>query len=63
MEGICCECQNTHPVHYGHTDTEDDLDSLMADEVFDWVMDSHDAYGSHCSGSCTTPQALIKEKA
>lgn len=55
MHGICCECQLVHPVRHG---TEKEL-GLPDEEVFLWVMNPHDAYGSYCEGSGTNPQALL----
>ena len=64
-EGVCCTCQSVHPVRPNRHTSDDpfgfneelDLDG----EVGEWVMDTHDAFGSHCEGSGTMPQALVSE--
>lgn len=59
MRGICCDCQLEHPVRPNNhgIDIFDDED----DAVDEWVMDDHDAFGSHCEGSGTVPQAIVNE--
>lgn len=62
-EGICCECQSRHPVRPKRHRTDDlcDFDEDFGTDgtVGEWVMDTHDAFGSHCEGSGTMPQAVI----
>lgn len=65
-EGVCCTCQSVHPVR-SSSQTSDNLFGF--DEGFDldgetgeWVMDTHDAFGSHCKGSGTMPQAVLSEE-
>lgn len=64
-EGVCCTCQSTHPVRHKGRGADDDLlgfrDEDFDGEAGEWVMDTHDAFGSHCDGSGTMPQALVKE--
>lgn len=64
MEGVCCECQTTHPVHPARSLREREMDLEEDDsdgEVGGYVMDIHDAWGSHCDGSGTMPQAVLKD--
>jgi hypothetical protein len=65
-EGICSQCQLRHPVH-PRPRLADDFSSFDEDPpdtegtVGDWVMYTHDAYGSYCEGSGTMPQVLVSE--
>jgi hypothetical protein len=63
-EGVCSECQQVHRVRSkGFSPEEDDDDDGLIDgEVRNWAMATHDAFGSHCDGSGTMPQALVGEK-
>jgi hypothetical protein len=68
MKGICCTCQQKTGVHRS-TDSglsESDKEELEHDtdplHPFRWVCDSHEAFGSHCEGSCLTPQFVFREK-
>lgn len=65
-EGVCCECLSVHPVRSAPKNPLEDLaleffPSLAEayEEEGNWVMDTHDAFGSHCDGSGTMPQAVL----
>jgi hypothetical protein len=38
----------------------DDIEPDRGPEEY-YVMSSHDAFGMHCDGTGTTPQALVKD--
>ena len=70
--GGCCDCQNTVPVRlatptelaemaeeFGNDSVEDFLNEFG--KSFEYVCESHDAYGSPCRGGGTTPQGITKE--
>lgn len=70
MQGVCCVCQETHPVSYsslprlelqdiGWDDEDIDNPAIGFGEEINYVLDSHDSYGKHCTGSYQIPQALI----
>lgn len=65
-EGVCCECQSVRRIVPKSFSPEDDgiLSFLPPEEgeVGEWVMATHDAFGSHCSGSGTMPQAVLREE-
>lgn len=65
-EGVCSTCQSVHPVRPKRTTSEEsffdfDEDLDLDGEVGEWVMDTHDAFGAHCDGSGTMPQAILSE--
>ncbi|MFA4845711.1 MAG: hypothetical protein WC654_04090 [Patescibacteria group bacterium] len=66
MEGVCSECQKVHPVHItpGVISLAEFLDDEgeAEGEEYHYVLDVHDAYGSHCDGSGTMPQAILTDK-
>lgn len=62
--GVCCHCQNTHPVAQN---LERDTISCMFlhDEADDYLMARHRTEGDTgpwCEGEGTTPQALVKQR-
>lgn len=64
-EGVCCECQKVNPLRPSNAnpDGEDNPFTRIPDddEVESWVMDTHEAFGSHCNGSGTMPQAVLND--
>ena len=63
MEGVCCECQSVHPIRMKRrTADEHDLDADNdLGPAGGYVMDIHDAWGSHCDGSGAMPQTVLKD--
>jgi hypothetical protein len=72
--GVCCQCQQIVPIHkldlnFDKGDPREEL-MEMGEQMYgqgdknplNWVCDSHDAFGYHCEGSNTVPQAICKKK-
>lgn len=65
--GVCPECQRQEiPVRLQSADVRAELDDepfpgipgVGHEEVEWYVLEEHDAYGSHCNGSGQTPEAV-----
>jgi hypothetical protein len=64
-EGVCFSCQSIRPiVPKSFSPEDDDLSFLPPEEgeAAEWVMATHDAFGRHCEGSGTMPQAVLRKE-
>lgn len=63
-EGVCCSCESVHPVRIGREKSVDLYEGFgdFEDELGQYVMDTHDAFGQFCEGSGTMPQLLIRPR-
>jgi hypothetical protein len=67
MQGVCCQCQEAHPVRsagHDHFDPEHMDDLLFNGEGANYVMSAHEPTfgGGQCEGGGTTPQVVFSNE-
>ncbi len=70
-EGVCCDCQQVHPVRFNNAIREEDRSEIfgafMCGEAGEYVMEAHmmrlgATSGPWCTGVDTIPQALVYDE-